>query len=382
LFSKKNNNFAIKFTIQYNIINTNNSIMKKRIVSILFLIISLHLSAQDVINTGKLLQGGLEDGVKLVDAYITPINKAIVYGLSDVTYTKIKKDAKHRLLLGVKLAYVSIPGEDLVFDVNQIGLKNFVPKDPAQHLAPTVFGDSLKVVTLVSKDKDLLGRPLIEFDTPGGGQSSALPLPYLSATYRLKYTNINFNFIPYVQVPKSDLMAGMMGITVQQDLAMFVKALKDSNFGVSLQAGGSYLHAGADLHVEPNGITSPVSVTGHTTGPYDNQKIVINYSSIHFGAYLDYTIKDKFTVFAGSGYNTGTSSIKVEGTFPIYSSDPTGTGSVQGDDINNPLDLEDSFSRLKFDIGARADFKRFYVQLNYNIATYGGLGLNLGYKML
>jgi len=56
--------------------------------------------------------------------------------------------------------------------------------------------------------------------------------------------------------------------------------------------------------------------------------------------------------------------------------------SVVADDVTDPLDMSDNFSRAKFEFGARADWNRFYVQLNYNVATYGGLGLNLGYKML
>jgi len=354
----------------------------KKITLFLLLISALSLSAQEVVNTGSLIQAGIEDGSKLVNAYITPLNKAIVYGLSDVTYSKIKKDQPHNLSFSVKMAYVSVPDEDLSFDVYDLDLQNLEPKDPAQHITPTVFGDSLAVITLVSKQKDLLGRPLIEFDTPGGGESSALPLPFLSATYHMDYTNLNVDFIPYITIPSSDLSIGLIGVSIQQDLGKFIKSLDDSPFGISIQTGFSYLFGDADLHVEPDGIYSPVTPTGETTGPYDNQKLNIGYTSLNFGAYADYNLTEKISLFAGAGYNIGGSSIEINGTYPVYTADPSGSGSVIAEDVDDPLSLTDTYSRAKFDFGARADFNRFFVQVNYNIATYGGFGLNLGYKML
>jgi len=354
----------------------------KKIFVLLLLLVVPGIYAQDLLNTGALIQGGVEDGNKLVEAYVKPLNKAIVFGLSDVTYTKIKKDQKHRLLLSVKLAYVGIPQEDLSYDVTKLDLKHFEPKDADKIMAQTVFGDSLQSITLVSKEKDLLGRPLIEFNTPTGSQKSGMPLPFLSATFRLKYTNLSFNAIPYINIPDSDFKVGMLGVGVQQDLAMFVKSLQDIPFGISIQASGAFLYGHSDLDIQPGGITSPVTINGSTPGPYDNQEISINYTSINLGAYVDYDLTEHFSVFAGAGFNAGSSNIKVTGTYPVYTTDPTGFLSVDVDDVHDPLDISNTFSREKFELGVRGDWNRFFVQLNYNMSTYGGIGLNLGYKLL
>ncbi len=355
--------------------------MKK--LSLYFLLIwSLNTMAQDLINTGALIQGGVEDGSKLVEAYIKPLNKAIVYGLSDVTYTKIKKEQKRKLLLSIKLAYIGIPKEDWTYDVNKLNLEHFEAKDPNQTIAQTVFGDSLKTITLVSKEKDLLGRPLIEFDTPAGSQKSGMPLPYIGATYRLTYTNLSFNFVPYVQIPDSDFKVGMFGAGIQQDLGLFVEGLKDKNYSISVQASGAYLFGDSDLDIKPGEIYTPVGINGQTNGPYDNQNIKINYTSFNIAGYFDYNLNKHYSIFTGIGYNFGSSNISVNGRYPVYAADPTGTGSVVAEDIDDPLDITNTFSRSKVELGARADWNRFYVQLNYTIATYGGLGINLGYKML
>ena len=354
----------------------------KKLINLFFIIISFQSYSQYLVDTGALIQGGVEDGEKLVEAYIKPLNKAIVFGLSDVNYSKIKKDDKYHLELNVKLAYISIPQKDWTYDVTKLNLKNFEPKEADKVMAQTVFGDSLKSITLVSKDKDLLGRPLIEFDTPTGSQKSAMPLPFAGATFRLKYTNLTLNFIPYVPIPDSDFKVGMMGGAVQQDLGMFVKALRDKTYGISLQGGGAYLYGNSHLDIKPNGITSPVTPTGHTTGPYDNQEINIAYTSINFAAYFNYNLGKHLDFFAGAGYNMGSSSIKVEGRYPVYTSDPSGMGSVVAEDIDDPLDIYNNFNRTKFDFGVRGDWKHLFFQVNYSPDAYGGLGFNIGYKML
>jgi len=355
--------------------------MKKSFVLLFWLMLNQNF-AQNLLHTGALIQGGVEDGSKLVEAYVTPLNKAIIFGLSDVTYSKIKKNQKHRLLLSAKLAYVSIPKEDWTYDITKLNLQHFEPKDANKIMAQTVFGDSLKSITLVSKEKDLLGRPLIEFNSPAGGQKSGMFLPNLGATFRLRYTNLSVNVIPYITIPDSNFKVGMLGVGVQQDLAMFINSLQDKSFGISLQASGAYLYGHSDLEIQPGGIYTPVTITGSISGPYDNQEINIHYLSVNVAAYFDYDLSEHISFFAGAGINTGSSNIKVTGTYPVYVPDPIGLGSVVADDVYDPLDISSTFSREKFDLGVRGDWNKFYLQLNYNMATYGGLGLNVGYKML
>lgn len=356
--------------------------MKTKLI-ISFILLSITLHAQQIINSGNLIQGGIDDGEKLIQAYLTPINKAIVYGLSDVTYTKFKTetDAK-KFTISVKMAYVPIPTEDITYDVSKLDLQYIEAKDPTQTIAQSVFGSETSTITLASKQKDFLGRPLFQFESPAGGGKSALTLPFLGLNYRLDNTNVGLNLIPYVTVPDSDIKVAMVGLNLQQNLASFIEDLKDKPYGISLQGSYAYLFGNSDLYVRPEGVTVPVTLNGSTTGPYDNQKSKINYSSIQLGTYFDYTVAEKYTFFGGVAYNMGASRIQVLGTYPIYGEDPSHTGAVVADDIEDPIDIKQNFNRMKFELGARADWKRVYVQLNYNIATYGGLGINIGYKML
>ena len=354
-----------------------------KLLPILFLFLGINLNAQKIINSGNLIQGGIDDGEKLIKAYLTPINKGIVYGLSDVTYTKFKTETdSKKLTIGVKMAYAPIPTNDLTYDVSKLDLQHIEAKDPNNTIAQSVFGSETKTITLASKEKDFFGRPLFEFESPTGGGKSALTLPFLGVNYRLDNTNIGVNFIPSVTVPDSDIKVAMVGLNFQQNMASFISSLKDKPYSVSLQGSYASLFGNSDLDVKPDGVTVPVTITGNASGPYDNQESKINYSSLQLGAYFDYTFVDKYTLFGGAAYNSGTSRIQVLGTYPIYAEDPSHTGAVVADDIEDPIDIKQNFNRMKFELGARADWNSIYIQLNYNIATYGGLGFNLGYKML
>lgn len=356
--------------------------MKSRFL-VAFIFFSVALNAQQIINSGSLIQGGIEDGEKLIEAYLTPINKAIVFGLSDVTYTKFKteKDSK-KITIGVKMAYVPIPTDELTYDVSKLDLQYIEAKDPSKTIAQTVFGSDTKTITLASKQKDFLGRPVFEFESPAGGGKSALTLPFLGINYRMDKTNIGLNLIPYVTVPDSDIKVAMVGMNIQQNLASFIESFKEKPYSLSLQASYAYLFGNSDLNVKPEGVVVPVTITGNHTGPYDNQESKIKYSSLQFGTYFDYVLAEKYTFFGGVAYNMGTSRIQVLGTYPIYGEDPSNTGAVVAEDVEDPIDISNKFNRVKFELGARADWKSIYIQLNYNIATYGGIGINLGYKMM
>lgn len=331
---------------------------------------------------GALIQGGVDDGEILLKAYLSPINKAIVFGLSNTTYSKFTDDNDTKKLeISVKLANISIPDEDLNYDISNLNMQHLEAKDPTQTIAPSVFGDSIQTIKIASKERDLLGRPLFEFDAPTGSQKTSMPIPSLTVSYRMKGTTIGANIIPPVTVPKTDMKVGLFGVSIQQDLATIVSSLENKPFGISIQGNASFLTGKSNLDVKPGDVYVPVTLNGSTTGPYDNQEIKINYSSIQLGTYFDYTVAKKYTFFGGAAYNMGTSNIKALGTYPVYASDPSGLTSVVGEDIDDPIDISESFDRVKFEIGARADWNSFYLQLNYNIATYGGVGFNLGYKL-
>ncbi len=370
--------------------------MKKLILisGISFFIVG-NIFSQALTSTGKLLQGGIDDGVKMVNAYILPLNRALDVGMDNANFNTLYNGDGKRFSFSLNAALINIPTEDQTFDVNQLGL-NEIAAAPGNSIAQTVFG-AKDSIPLYSRDsipdtsiipgggggfpfKSLNGIDsvsIFSFTSIAGSEIHSLPLAYLSFTYKFNFGNLSAQILPYYS-GTTTLVS--WGINWQQNISMFIPSLKDKSVKISSTIAYNNLYLQSKLDVQPDNVVFPYTITGEATGPYNNQELKMNYSSISVGFSSTYTL-NKFTFWGSLGYNYGFSNIKVLGRYPIYSSDPTGTASVSVTDIDDPMDENGHYSRFKASIGARFDINRYYIQANYTIASYGGLGMAIGVRL-
>lgn len=366
--------------------------MMKKIFFGLSVILVVNGFSQGIIDSGKLLQGGVDDGVKMVDAYLTPLNKSLMVATQNADFHTLYKDGDKRIAISLEASFITIPKADLTFDVNALQLENLAA-EPGHSMAQTVFGaeDSITIYSRDSIPKTNSsgggngGFPFrtanlidsvaaFSFSSVPGIDLGTLPLPNIGFTYKFNFGNLSTNVLPYFTSKTSFII---WNISWKQNISRFIDVLKSNHILVSSKVGYTHTYIGNVLDVKPGGVYIPYSLTGEATGPYDNQRIKMNYSQIYLDLMAEYSLK-QFTFWGGLGYNVGFSSVKILGTYPIYASDPTGNTSVSVTDIHDPMDLNGSFSRFKGVLGIRYDISRYYAQLNYTIASYGGLGFGLG----
>jgi len=389
--------------------------MKK--LNILFILIFLEFFANaqvDLTHTGSLIQGGVRDGVKLVTAYITPLNRSLMVGMNNTEYSPLWFKDEKRFSISLRTSIIAIPDIDKTFNVNNLHLEKITvdPNDPASPWAQTVFGDTT-VITLVSRDSTIdsnnniipgdndngddnggddggglpFGRsiktingidsiPVFTLHSIPGSGIGMMPIPYLNISYKLNFGTISAGVLPYV----SDSLIAVLGsISWTQGLTSLIPSFRDKPFQVSVMAGYYHFYVKALMNIKPEGVSVPLTLNGKTTGPYDTQRLLINFSSFYTSVYASYRIK-KITFWAGLGYNKGFSHIQIVGNYPVYASDPSGTASVVAEDVTDPMDESDSYARTKADFGIRLDIKRWYIQANYTLASYGGFGTTLGIR--
>lgn len=363
-------------------------------LALLFVIPNNLVNAQQLENSSDFIQSGVEDGIKLIDAYILPLNRAMMVGMDNTSYTRIHhyEDKKH-FNISVRTSFINIPKADRSFDVLNLDLQTVHPEDPNHTIAQTVFGDSTSSITLVSNDTkyDTVNNPfplpptiqevpLFKFNSILGSGYHVMPMPYLNASYRLNRTNIAVGFIPWIKIPKSDMRVVLYSISLQQDLAMIFSFLREKPLSFNLFGGFYHFYAHSNLSVQPEDIEFTVSYTNESTGPYDNQEIKIAYDNIFFGGVVAYNIKS-FTFFGLVGYTQGISHIQVLGNYPIYTNDPSNNSSLILKDIVDPMDAQDEYSQLKITAGVQVDLLgSIYVQANATLANYGGFGAVVGFR--
>jgi len=359
----------------------------KKIALLFFVFLFVQTTkAQQLVYTGNMLQGGIADGVKLVEYYIKPVNKAIISGINNTEYNNLKiYDDKKRFSISLRIATIIIPKKDRKFKVDTIEFETI--KVDSGEYAQTVFGDTIMSVLFVSKDSTIhydtisifplnvnaYWKPVFSFYSPPGSGHHVMPIPYLQLGYNFGFGYLSANIVPATPLLGSDMKLLLFGLSWQQNLLPF---LKDKPYELSALAGFNTIKASAQLHIEPD-----PSLISFDKNSYDNQYIKINYLNLFVSVYGTYHLSQKFSFYGGIGYTWGKSLINVLGTYPVYKKDPTGTTSVTVENVEDPMkDSEVTYNRLKTVLGTNINFGSFYLQANYTIAEYSGIGIVLGKK--
>jgi len=357
--------------------------MKNKIFLLLMLFSVVTGVAQNVAPAGDLIQGSLNDANKLIDAYTTPMHKGVIFSMGQMNYTGFGLKGEKKFSVSLKTIFLFSPQTDRTYDVTKLQLETLEPADPNNTKAQTIFGDSTSTITLQSKDKDLLGRPLYSFKTPTGSGYPGFPIPYIDVNYKWRSFSFSAGFIPLVPVPTTDLNIFMIRGGVAYNLAPLTGFLDEKKFEWSVSATGGYFHGFADLHITPEGLSVSLNVTpsGQHNGPYDNQQFLLDYIAAGGATHLAYRFKKHWRVYGGTGYTWGMSHLQIVGRYPVYTSDPTGTVSLIAEDIDDPVDLTGQFGQFYGEAGIRGDWKHFYFQLQGSAGSYSGIGFGVGYKV-
>ncbi len=358
--------------------------MKRILLFIISLTAASLVYAQQLVNTGDMFQGGVADGVKLVEYYIKPVNKAIISGINNTEYNNLKiYDDNKRLSVSLRIATIIIPEADRKFRVDTMEFETI--KVDSGTYAQTVFGDTIGSVLFVSKDSTVhydtvstiplvvntYWGPVFSFYSPPGSGHHIMPIPYLQAGYNFGIGYLSVNLVPATPLLGSDMNLLLFGVSWQQNLLPF---LKDKPYELSAIAGFNAIKASAHLHVEPD-----PSLVSFDPEDYDDQYIKINYLNLFASIYAAYHLSNKLSFYAGAGYTQGRSLINVLGTYPVYQKDPLGVTSVTVEKVKDPMkDSEVEYNRFKGVVGTNVNFGSWYIQANYTIAEYSGLGLVIG----
>ena len=351
--------------------------MKQIWVLLFFFFFYSSMSAQKLVLVGKLIQGGVTDGQRLLDAYLLPVNRAMMVGMNNSGFNGVYDQEGRRFSLSLNLSLIAIPSADKTFNVNDLGLESIEPKKKNNSIAQTAFGDS-STVQLVSK-YGLGNLRYFSINTLEGSGQNTLPLPYLNGAFYLKKGGIGIQVIPPVVLPKSDIKLWMVGASFYQNLDGILPFLEKLPFNLHLGGGVFLFRGNADLDVKPDDVKVNLPISNNTKGPYDNQELIIGYNGFYGTAYATMQL-DVFTPFIGLGYNLGNATFDVNGTFPIYAKSQGSFVSVQARDIESPISSKEKYARLKLEVGGRFDFSRFFAQASYSFTPYGGLGSSVGIR--
>ena len=331
-------------------------------------------------NNVDFLRSAPSDGVKFLQAYISPWANAFGAGLNGGWYNTAKphKFGGFDITTGVNVGFV--PSSADKFELSSIGLSSSIT---GTGLTPTISGPKTNGQAMTYKANNVT---LASFNAPAGTEWKYIPVPTLQVGIGLPFgTELKGRFIPKISIQKGDI--SLWGIGVLHSISQYIPGNKLLPFDVSLFAGYTKLKANVPLSMKPDpsvnqNYTSPYSATTS----FNDQKLNVNVSALNVSAIASLKLP-VITFYGGIGYCKTKTAMEFSGNFPTpVLVTPTlplppypeynNSGIKTAKDFPK-MDIE-NFSGMRANIGFRIKLAVITIHADYTRAQYNVLSTGLG----
>jgi hypothetical protein len=329
------------------------------------------------IDNVEFLRAGTTDGVKLVQAYITPWANAFGAGVNGSWYNTAKphKFGGFDITFGANLGFV--PSSDKTFDVSKIGLTLFT----GTGTAPTIAGPNSDGPTLTGPTIGTVAP--VTFTTPPGTNWGILPVPYLQAGIGLPLgTELKVRYVPKVSVGNKSISS--WGIGLLHSIMQYIPGEKLVPFDVSLFGGYQILRGNTLLSLQPD-LTKPQNYSSaYPPGSFDNQQMSLVVQAWNISAIGSVNLRI-ITFYGGLGYSRTSTVVNMTGNYPLPYIDPeVSLTEVVYEDAGVVKDFPEinikNFSGLRTNIGFRLKLAIVTIHADYTWAQYSVVSTGLGFS--
>jgi len=328
---------------------------------------SVQLLAQDDLN--KLLNESVDDGEKLIGAYVEPLMKGLSSGLNQGWYNTAKPHKIAGFDLTITVNAMKVPDNQLFFDPSKLGLEK-IELNPNKALSP----DAPLVPTIIGPDRaatfrlkgDNSGQS--NFEGPEGLNfkknigANVIPLPMVHLGFGLpKGTDIKFRYMPTIDLGDNSNV-GMFGIGIMHDIKQWIPGIKNMPFDLSGFVGYTKfkLNASFDDPNVQNG-RGKFEMNGTTIQALISKKISV------------------LTVYGGLGYNIAKSNLAMLGKYTI-DDDPNQDGNKNDAVVvTDPVNLNFAASGPRATAGFRLKLAIFTLHADYTLQKYSCLTFGFGF---
>ena len=333
---------------------------KNRLLLLLLLALPFAVTAQsgigDIINQGK---ASVADAKYLANGYISPMMKAVGYGMNQGWYNTAKPHNFPGFDLTFSINPVFVPSADKIFQVDNTKLGSVAltqdingqnPGPTGKGNIPTVLGKN-NVTTTYTAKAPATGT----FNGPDGIGINFLPMPTINLGIGLpKNTDLKVRFVPSVNLGKatSDKLTGsfsLWGVGVMHDVKQWIPGMKMLPFDLSGFFGytNMKLSAGVDKN-QPNN-KADFSVSATTIQALISKKLAV------------------LTVYAGFGYNMATTKLDVKGSY-----------NFNGITVKDPFALSATSNGARATGGLRLKLGPLTFHGDYTLAKYKAASAGIG----
>jgi hypothetical protein len=349
------------------------------ILQITFLPLLLLLAvprAQGQIDAGDLIQSGVGNTHKLLGAYGAPINKGFSADLNAGWLTPGKIFAPGRFEVRVFGTAAFVPKKDQTFDVTQIGLDaNVRPANPANKLAPTLFGENKQGLPLdVYGTRPDTGQPikLATINSAPGIGFQVAPLPMAQVTVGLvQQTELLVRFLPEVRF--SDNRVQMWGLGLKHNIGQWLPVIHQLPFAVTAAAAYTSFRYSDGLTLQPErGVSNP------EPGDYSNQRITFDTKAYYASLAVSKSFTKVLGTYAGLSYSKGITGTALAGTYPVTVIRQQAPYNKEIVNLTDPVKLDFDHGQMGLTGGLRLKLAVFSFSLEGTWSQYSTLNAGIG----
>jgi hypothetical protein len=356
----------------------NNQFIKR--AGILMTILSLFsLASFSQFKDVDFLRSAPADGVKYLQAYISPFANAFGSGLSGGWYNTAKPHKFGGFDITISTSVGIVPTSGQTFDASKIGLSSSIT---GAGISSTVAGPD-KAGPLMHYNAGAI--TLASFNAPKGIGWRYIPVPTAQVGIGLPFgTELKVRFIPKINIKDGDV--SLWGVGLVHSLMQYLPGNKLLPFDVSLFAGFTKLKGNVPIDLQP----AP-GISQAYTDPYDplksfnDQFLKISVQALNISAIGSVNLP-VITFYGGLGYCKTRTAMDLSGNFPtptLNIDDPTNPyaeytnkGVISGNKFPS-IDIK-NFSGLRANIGFRLKLAVVTIHADYTRAQYNVLTVGLG----
>lgn len=314
--------------------------------------------AQDEID--QLMNESIDDGRKLISAYLNPFMNSVSLGLNQGWYNTAKAHKIAGVDLTVTANAMTIPQSDLFFDVSKLDLQVIELDDssPDHPYAPTVLGPERQPVFRFTDEETGLTETYVG---PGGVdlkenlKRNWVPVPMANLGIGLpKGTDLKLRFTPTINMG-DDGSLKIFGLGIMHDVKQWIPGIKLLPFDLSGFVGYTKFKLEYYFDAENNPDQRGIFEMNATTV----QGLISKKFSV-------------LTLYGGLGYNIANSNLAMKGTYDINDDGQAGPNEV------DPLDLKFSASGFRTTAGLRVKLAVLTLHADYTLQKYKCLTVGVG----
>lgn len=334
----------------------------RKITLILTLFIGLSANSQDL----ELLLLAKDDASLLMKNYMSPVMNGMMYSLNNGWNHTAKTHKKLGFDITINVNAAMVPSGDKTFQFNESDYQ-YLSLDNGSNKIQTVMGDSNNS-DLTVRIPEANNTKVAQFKMPDGIGAdlplNAVPSPMIQASIGMPFsTDISVRFLPKVNT--DDIDGNLIGFGVKHNLTQYLGAIDKLPLNIALFGGFTTMNT-----------TYYISPMEGLSGSNQEITFKLNAYTIQTIASLDFPF---ITIYGGIGYDKGTSSLKLNGTYELEY-DIEGTNTTVKESVTDPINMDFNATGARGTLGMRLNLGFFKIYGDYTIKEYNTVSAGVAFS--